>query len=351
LLLLATFPLVLHSGQGAVVVFDNIPEVGQTGYNASYISHSYQAHGTFELGNSVNLAGTARKLQTVTVTMVTHANANDWQALYTANPVGWNHDLTLTVWTANAGQVLTSKKLTTLVPWNNPVGGNDGSAFNVSFDFSSDNITLPNTVLVSLAFNTQNIGPFDSLNYGTFEYAPFTGSDVTPGEVMRIFSANTNNIVFETAPGWTNRTPMMEITATQGSPYDTWIATYSNYSASVAPGRRTDDPDGDGLNNLAEFAFGQDPTLNSPNPITIARSNTLVTIQWLQRNDGSVNYTNRSTTNFTTGFPVGNSTNFVAALSTNTNNLPRAEYSRHQFSTNISGFLRHFYKVDAQEVP
>jgi hypothetical protein len=102
---------------------------------------------------------------------------------------------------------------------------------------------------------------------------------------------------------------------------------------------------------LAEFAFGLDPTANSPNPITIARSNTTVTITWLQRNDNSATYTNRSTTNLTTGFPVGNSTNFPGSLSANTNNLPRPEYSRYQFSTNVSAFLRHFYKVDAAEAP
>jgi hypothetical protein len=114
---------------------------------------------------------------------------------------------------------------------------------------------------------------------------------------------------------------------------------------------RSADPDGDGLSNLAEFAFGLNPTASSPNALTIARSNTTVTLTWLQRNDGSATYTNRSTTNLSTGFPSGSSTNFSGSLSSDTNNLPSTNYSRYQFSTNVSAFLRHFYKVDAAEAP
>lgn len=347
-------------GRAATVVFGNIPNSGHAGYDSSYDSHGFEAQNTAELGNVVGLAGTARKLHTVTITMVTHAKSADWSALYASNNVGWYHPLMLTVWKADASEILATKTVSTLIPWSQPAPGHQGMAFNVGFDFSSENITLPSSVLVSVAYNTQNdgfqplgtAGPYNALNYGTFDFAPIVGSDVNPNEVMRVTTANPDEIVFETSLGWVDRAPMMEITATEvsESPYDVWIASYG-YTVGVSPALRSEDADGDGMSNLTEFAFGTDPTFNSPNPITIARSNTVVTIQWLQRNDGSVTYTNRSTTNLTTGFPVGNSTNFVAALSTNTNNLPRAEYSRYQFSTNTSGFLRHFYKVDAQEVP
>jgi len=359
-LLIALGFVSLSASQGATVVFNNIPTVGQTGYDSSYYSHGFEAQNTAELGNVVGLAGTARKLNTVTITMVTHAKSADWSALYAANNSGWYHNLMLTVWKADASEILATQTISTLVPWANPDPNQFGTAFNVGFNFASENITLPNTVLVSVAYNTQNdgfdpigaAGPYDALNYGTFDFAPFVGTDISPGAVMRVFSADTNTIVFETAPGWNNRTPMMEITATEVSqtPYDVWIASYG-YTVGVSPALRSDDPEGDGMDNLTEFAFGLDPTVNSPNPITISRSNTVVTLQWLQRNDGSATYTNRSTTNLTTGFPAGTSTNFVATVSTNTNNLPRAEYTRYTFSTNTSALVRYFYKVDAQEVP
>ena len=356
-ILIGAVPFLSH---GSVVVFNNIPSPTQTGYDSSYYSHGFEAQNTAELGNVVGLAGTARTLNTVTITMVTHAKSADWQAMYQANSAGWYHSIMLTVWKADASEILATQTISTLVPWANPDPNQSGTAFNVGFNFASENITLPNTVLVSVAYNTQNdgfspigtAGPYNALNYGTFDYAPFVGTDVTPGAVMRVFSEDTETIVFETAPGWNDRTPMMEITATEASqaPYDVWIASYG-YTVGASPALRPDDPDGDGLNNLTEFAFGLDPTANSPNPITISRSNTTVTVSWLQRNDGSATYTNRSTTNLTTGFPVGNSTNFLGSLSANTNNLPRPEYSRYQFSTNVSAFLRHFYKVDAAEAP
>lgn len=364
--------LVFWGQSATVTIFDNIPEPGQTNYNTSYFSHGFQAQGTTELGNLVNFAGTARKLDTIKVNMVTYAQSNSWTAWAATNSSattsGYYHELILRVYTltsSNTVQLLTFQTNNVLVPWAQPSGinsftglPNTGQAFTVSYNFSAANILLPDSAIISIGFNTQSYGdspigsggPYDSLNFGVmYSSNTIVGSDANPNDVFRV----QNGVIYypETGTNWTGNAPMMEVTASSAAPYDTWIATYSNYNSGTAPGRRTDDPDGDGLSNLAEFAFGLDPTANSPNPITISRSNTVVTLQWLQRNDGSATYTNRSTTNLSTGFPVGNSTNFVAVNSTNTNNLPRPEYVRREFSTNTSAFLRHFYKVDAQEAP
>lgn len=371
--LLSLLFLSVFSGRAATVtIFDNIPEPGQTNYNTSYFSHGFQAQGTSELGNLVNFAGTARKLDTIKVSMVTYAPSNNWTAWAATNSsatsTGYYHDLILRVYSltsSNTVQLLAYQTNSVLVPWAQPSGTNSftglpntGQAFSVSYNFSAANLILPDSAIISIGFNTQTYGdtpinfagPYDSLNFGMmYSSNTIVGADANSSDVFRV----KNGIIYypETGTNWTGMAPMMEVTAVQGSPYDTWIATYSNYNSGVAPGRRTDDPDGDGLNNLTEFAFGLDPTVNSLSAITISRSNTVVTLQLLQRNDGSVSYTNRSTTNLTSGFPAGNSTNFVATVSTNTNNLPRAEYTRYQFTTNTSAFLRHFYKVDGQEVP
>ena len=315
-----------------MTIFDNIPEPGQTNFNTSYFSHGFQAQGTTELGNLVNFAGTARKLDTIKVNMVTYAQSNSWTAWAATNASastsGYQHELILRVYSltsSNTVQLLTYQTNNVLVPWAQPVGTNSftgmpntGQAFTVSYDFSAANILLPDSAIISIGFNTQtygdspigSAGPYDALNFGVmYSSNTIVGSDANSADVFRV---KDGTIYYpETGWDWSGNAPMMEVTATEAPqlPYDVWIASYG-YTVGAAPALRSADPDGDGQSNLAEFAFGLDPTANSPNPITIARSNTTVTVSWLQRNDGSATYTNRSTTNLTTGFPVGNSTNF-----------------------------------------
>ena len=354
-ILIGALPFLSH---GSVVVFNNIPSPTQTGYDSSYYSHGFEAQNTAELGNVVGLAGTARTLNTVTITMVTHAKSADWQAMYQANNAGWYHSIMLTVWKADASEILATQTISTLVPWANPDPNQSGTAFNVGFNFASENITLPNTVLVSVAYNTQNdgfspigtAGPYNALNYGTFDYAPFVGTDVTPGAVMRVFSEDTETIVFETAPGWNDRTPMMEITATEASqaPYDVWIASYG-YTVGTSPALRSDDPDGDGMNNLTEFAFGTDPTFNTASPIEVSQaSDTEVRVTFLQRNDSAVTYDPRLTTDLEQ--PFTNWTIFTPSTSSDQTSLPRSNYTRVEVLLDAASYDRTFVKVNAAEV-
>jgi fibronectin-binding autotransporter adhesin len=56
------------------------------------------------------------------------------------------------------------------------------------------------------------------------------------------------------------------LTVTAGTPYDTWAnGTFANAFTDKLPGSN---PDGDGLTNLQEFAFGTDPTVSSGGSIT-----------------------------------------------------------------------------------
>ena len=378
--------LVFWGQSATVTIFDNIPEPGQTNYNTSYTSIGFQATQTTELGNLINFAGTARNLNTIKVNMVTYAKSNDanWDPWRTNNPSLWNtngyfHDLTMRVYqmtSSNTIQLLTSQtKTNVLVPWAQPSGinsitltPNDGQAFSISYDFSAENLILPDSVIISIGFDTQGngdfptgvVGPYNSLNFGVLSTNAITvGSDANSQDFFWV-TGNNPTPFFASASDYPGYAPMMEVTATEAStvPYDVWIASYG-YTVGAAPARRSDDPDQDGLNNLTEFAFGLDPTANSPNPITIIRTNTvtntvtntIVRLRWLQRNDGSATYTNRSTTNLTSGFPSGNSPQFSPVQSEDQTSLPRSQYTRIEFTTNTSAFLRHFYKVDAQEAP
>jgi hypothetical protein len=156
-------------------------------------SVGFEATSTSEFGDYVHLAGINRDLKTVTVTM------SDW-ALHSDYPpypaAGWSHPITINVYSNNLGAngapdtLLATKTETISIPWRPeadstcPGGtawragnGNcyNGFAFNATFDLSGLNVTLPNDVIVGVAYNTADYGvspigtpgPYNSLNVGT----------------------------------------------------------------------------------------------------------------------------------------------------------------------------------------
>ena len=187
--------LTIKSAQAAdpTTVYDAIPNP----LSLNMGSLSFQATQTSEFGDYVHLGGTNRILNTVTVTM------SDW-ALHSAYPLmgaeGWAHPITLNIYNAVPGTPLNTKDSligtvtqTFTIPWR-PAGDPscpdtgygvgfawkldgtcyNGLAFNVVFDLSNLNVTLPNDVIVGVAYNTQSYGahpigtagPYNSLNVG-----------------------------------------------------------------------------------------------------------------------------------------------------------------------------------------
>lgn len=340
--------------QAAVVVFGNIPSPGQTGYDTSYYSHGFEAQGTAELGNVVGLAGTARKLDTVTITMVTYAKASEWSSMYANNNAGWYHSIMLTVYKADASEILATQTISALIPWSQPALGQTGMAFNVGFDFSSENITLPNSVLVSVAYNTQHngfnplgtVGPYNKLNYGTFDDSPIVGTDVDPTQVMRVTTANPDSILFETSGGWVDRAPMMKITATEASPVTSFAEQFGLTGSDADPDA---DPDGDGYSNRFEYAFGLNPSSSSGQiqPLEVSTQTTTVggnpvttaNATFYQRS--GVTYTVRGSPDLSSGFPVV----ITPTPSANQVGVPSG-YTRYE-AVYDSGTERAFLKVDA----
>jgi hypothetical protein len=227
-------------------------------------SLGFEATSTAEFGDHVNLAGTNRVLNTVTVTMSDWALYSDYaaDARYAGNTTSWSHPITVNVYSSHLGAngapdtLLGTKTQNVTIPWR-PVADPtcatstawraadgqcyNGIAFNATFDFSSAGVTLPNDVIVGVAFNTADYGatplhvagPYNSLNVGVPDnQAVTTGSDVNTDAIFWNTSyagfyadGGTGGVgTFREDTGWTpNGTVALRITASSpagGPPTD-----------------------------------------------------------------------------------------------------------------------------------
>jgi len=192
--------VMVSSMASAEVIFDTIPNPDPT----AMASWGYQACSISELGDYVRFAGTERGLDVVRAGMVSWAEIDvDYTssgAAYTdPDPAlamdenGWQQKLTFNIYSVDlsgsvptTGSLIATKTQTFTMPWAPGDGTHPYSA--VTFDFSADEITLPDEVIFGLAFDTRNyganptgyIGPYCSLNFGAFDDSPFIGTDVDP---------------------------------------------------------------------------------------------------------------------------------------------------------------------------
>jgi hypothetical protein len=169
----------------ADVIFDNTPSP----LPANIPSLGFQANQTSEFGNEISFAGTSRNLTTVQIIMSDWANQSDWPGV--GDATGYDHPLTLNFYNpgtgTGVGALIASRTETVHVPWHTANGAN-GTAFPVAFDFSG--VTLPDTVIFGVAYNTQTYGanpigvpgPYISLNYGVAVVPPSVGIDVNPDD-------------------------------------------------------------------------------------------------------------------------------------------------------------------------
>lgn len=178
------------SAVGSSAVYDATSPT--TPYNVS--SLGFQATRTSEVADYIHLGEGSRDLDSVTVTMSNWAlyapYASDER--YSADSSTWTHPVTLNIYSdtlvsGEASDVLASVTQNISIPWR-PVAdpscgtawkaddGNcyNGIAFNATFDMSSLNVTLPDDIIVGVAYNTANYGtnpiglagPYNSLNVG-----------------------------------------------------------------------------------------------------------------------------------------------------------------------------------------
>ncbi len=241
------------SGPSGVTIYDstvsplpaNLPSVGFLASQAS------------EFGDKVTFAGTARSLTDVTVTLSTQgcqSGQGNLPNCSTTPGATFSWPITFTIYGAPPGDavgpVLAQVTQTFAIPYRpsaDPVhctGADvgkwfdaasatcsDGEAVNITFDFSSLNVTLPDTVIWGVAFNTTTWGyhpvgpsacsvsatgcPYDSLNVAV-SGAASTGTDVdpngvywnsaTPSQYCDNGSGGTNTFRLDT-PCWTGQVP------------------------------------------------------------------------------------------------------------------------------------------------
>lgn len=173
------------------------------------VSLGYEATSTSQFGDYVHLASGDRNLNSVTVTMSDWAIYSDYanDPRYSGNNVSWTHPITINIYGSHLGangvpdQLLASKTQTVTIPWRPaadptcPVSTAwrasdnncyNGKAFNATVNMSDLAVTLPDDVIVGVAFNTADYGanplhqagPYNSLNVGIPDgQLPSVGTD------------------------------------------------------------------------------------------------------------------------------------------------------------------------------
>jgi hypothetical protein len=213
-----------------VAVFDSIP----TPVPPNVPSEGFQCCSNSEIGDQITLAGTARKAVSATVLMSSWAKHSDYPTLSAA---GFVHPITLNFYSDAAHAASHSPDLGSFTqnvvlswrPESDPTcpdtgygagfawrAGNgscyNGYAFPIAFPLTG--VTLPNTFIYGIAYNTQTWGyaplgvpgPFESLNVGLNSTPPIAlGTDVDTNTVWQ--SQGKPSGPFAPVPGWAPYTP------------------------------------------------------------------------------------------------------------------------------------------------
>jgi hypothetical protein len=201
-----------------------------------------------EVGDDIQFAGTDRIASQAIVTMSDWAKHADFPSMPAD---GWTHQITLNVYAADhtgsdpaAGARLATVTQEFQIPWrpaddlvNCPLPDHawfsgdtcyHGIAFNITFDLSALNLTLPNEIIYGIAYNTNTEGyfpiglpgPYDSLNVGLNTVAgPTVGVDLEPDVLFCAGSNAANDCnaaggLFGRATGWSGYIPAVRFTAT-----------------------------------------------------------------------------------------------------------------------------------------
>jgi hypothetical protein len=170
-----------------LVALGATPALGQVIYDSTVTplpgnlpSVGAEAYAFNQFGDGVTFAGTSRRLANVTVTLSSWAcQSGNWYSGNCVSAPGATYSLPITFNIYNAGSPLPGSPIATVtqnfaVPYRpsaSAICGDgrwydsssatcfNGKAANITFDFSSLNVTLPNSVVYGIVYNTSHYGP------------------------------------------------------------------------------------------------------------------------------------------------------------------------------------------------
>ena len=168
-----------NAAASAEVIYNSIPST----LAANYTSQPYQAQQVSEFGDRVTFAGSARQLSSATITMSMWGRYEDWNVggqYYGTGAyagTGYTQSFTLKIYESGTGNlpgaVIASVTQDKFIQYRPTVWASaNGIAQNITFDLSGLGVTLPESIVWGLAFNTQNYGasptgtngPYNQLN-------------------------------------------------------------------------------------------------------------------------------------------------------------------------------------------
>ena len=178
-------------------------------------SEGFEAFGLNEFGDGITFAGTSRNLVNVTVTLSSFACQNgNWFSGNCSTTPGATFNVPITLNIYNAGNPVPGTQIATVtqtitVPYRpsadnvNCTGVNagmwfdassgqcfNGLAANVTFDLSSLNVVLPNSVVYGLVYNTTHHGPNpigeSATCFGTTAGCPYDALNIALAPVVTV---------------------------------------------------------------------------------------------------------------------------------------------------------------------
>ncbi len=194
--------------QNGTVIYETMPSV----LPSSSASYGYQATQTAEFGDKITFASTERQLVSAAVTLTSWACENGaWNtSCLTTAGTTFTHPVTLTLYSVNgdgsAGSQVGSVTQSFEIPFRpssdpscptpttwRDTNGNCFNGYNNVVVFNLDGITVPDSVVYGISYNTMTYGslplgvtgPYDSLNVALTASAPTVGIDTISGSNFR----------------------------------------------------------------------------------------------------------------------------------------------------------------------